>query len=150
VERNTLVRRLGYCDDRNSGEVHSILSYTPLNAVNNILFKFAVDSDGFYLGDDASAAKVANQDLHGLTAVTSLGIRGLCVPLMAIVDFMGFRVTAMSLLPIGSDTLVYGSSDAGSHVMTSNSIMNEMMKRVGQVEKQSVFFFCLFCLIAFS
>ena len=32
---------------------------------------------------------------------------------MAIVDYLGFRLTAMSVLPVGRDTLVYGTMDAG-------------------------------------
>ena len=43
----------------------------------------------------------------------SCGLSGLRVPLMALVDYLGFRLTAMSLLPVGSDTLVYGTMDAG-------------------------------------
>ena len=101
--------------------------------VNNVLFKFAVDSEGMYANDDTSAAKVASQELKGLMAYTSLGIRELYVPLMAIVDFMGFRVTAMSLLPIGSDTIVYGTCDAGVSVHMSNPKMNELMKKSAQV-----------------
>ena len=73
-----------------------------------------------YANDDTSAAKVASQELKGLMAYTSLGIRGLCVPLMAIVDFMGYRVIAMSLLPIGPDTIVYGTCDAGANVFMTN------------------------------
>lgn len=31
-------------------------------------------------------------------------------------DYRGFRLVAQALLPIGDDTLVYGSSDAGATV----------------------------------
>jgi hypothetical protein len=118
-----------------------ISSLNWLHSVNNVLFKFAVDSDGMYANDDTSAAKVASQELKGLMAYTSLGIRGLCVPLMAVVDFMGYRVIAMSLLPIGSETIVYGTCDAGVSVNMSNPKMNEMMKKAGQVAS----FFVILC-----
>ena len=42
-------------------------------------------------------------------AYLACGIPALKVPLMAIVDFLGFRVTAMSLLPISPSTLIYGT-----------------------------------------
>jgi hypothetical protein len=42
-------------------------------------------------------------------AYVSCGIPEIRVPLMALVDFLGFRVTAMSLLPISQSTLIYGT-----------------------------------------
>ena len=44
--------------------------------------------------------------------------KGVGLPLMVTVDFLGFRVVAMCLLPISSDTIVYGSSDAGRTVIS--------------------------------
>jgi hypothetical protein len=41
-------------------------------------------------------------------ALSSLKIQELCFPLAAIVDFRGFRLLALSLLPLGSSTLKYG------------------------------------------
>lgn len=35
---------------------------------------------------------------------------------MALVDFRGFRLTAMSLLPIGENTLALGSNDASKTI----------------------------------
>jgi hypothetical protein len=43
---------------------------------------------------------------------------GLNVPLMAVIDYRGFRLLAVSILPISKDTLVYGSSDAGDGVFS--------------------------------
>ncbi len=42
-----------------------------------------------------------------------LEIKGLHLPLVAIIDFRGFRLIASSWLPISKETLVYGSSDGG-------------------------------------
>ena len=33
--------------------------------------------------------------------------------MMALVDYRGFRLIAMSVLPLQSDSLIYGSNDAG-------------------------------------
>jgi hypothetical protein len=58
--------------------------------VHNLLFKFAVDSEGI-LGSDYAAAKVAGNELKGLISYFNSGVRELRVPLMALVDYMGMR-----------------------------------------------------------
>ena len=35
------------------------------------------------------------------------------VPIMALVDYRGFRLIAMSVLPVSGNSLIYGSKDAG-------------------------------------
>lgn len=35
------------------------------------------------------------------------------------IDYLGFRLTAVSLLPISNKTIVYGSSDGGVYALTS-------------------------------
>ena len=52
--------------------------------VNNILFKFATDSNGLFDTEEA-AIKVAGHDLKGLIAYFNLGIADLHFPLMALV-----------------------------------------------------------------
>lgn len=47
------------------------------------------------------------------------GNDGIHVPLMALIDYRGWRLIAMSILPLGKDTLVYGSNDAGTTVFAS-------------------------------
>lgn len=76
--------------------------------VRGILFKFAVDS-GIFAGNHVAAAKVAGRELTSILSVWNKAIRGLSVPLMCLVDYKGFRLVAMSVLPIGKDTIVYGS-----------------------------------------
>jgi len=83
--------------------------------VSNILFKFAVNSNGVY-GNDEAAAKVAGHELKGLMGYWNCGIEQLNVPLMALVDFLGFRLIAMSILPIDRSTIVYGTDDCGRTV----------------------------------
>ncbi len=84
----------------------------------NILFKFALDSSNV-LGSDYAATKVAGHELKGLLAVLNAKITGLSVPLMTLVDYMGFRLIAMSILPISRQTIVYGSSDCGQTIHTN-------------------------------
>jgi hypothetical protein len=60
-------------------------------------------------------------------------IKGLHFPLMVLIDFRGFRLIAMPILPIGSQTLVYGSSDGGGNIHTSNEQMNARMRLVGNI-----------------
>jgi hypothetical protein len=106
----------------------------------SILFKFAVDSmvsvgGGKKMplyGGDEFAAKAASHDLKGLTAYFNADVRGLRVPLMAIIDYRGVRLQAISLLPISNRTLVFGSSDGAKTVHKSDSEMNRLMLSAAQ------------------
>jgi len=74
--------------------------------VGNIFFKFAVDQDGIYPSDH-EAMKVAGHELKGLNALVSCGMMlGLNFPLLALIDYRGFRLIATSALPISEDTIV--------------------------------------------
>ena len=49
--------------------------------------------------------------------------------MMAVIDYQGFRVVAVSFLPINkTSTLVYGSSDAGNTVISSSAQLQEKLK----------------------
>jgi hypothetical protein len=86
--------------------------------VHRILFKFAVDSKSLYGGDE-HAAKVAAHDLKSLVHIYNCWERGVCFPMMTLVDYRGFRIVGMPLLPInGTETLVHGSNDAGRTIRT--------------------------------
>ena len=99
--------------------------------LSGILFKFAVDTHGLY-GNDSFAAKVASLELQGLMAYFNLGLPEIHVPLMALVDFMGFRLIAISLLPIQRSTIIYGSADGGRSVARSNPTFNLAMRRAAK------------------
>ena len=51
---------------------------------------------------------MANHELKGLMSYFSLGMKDVFMPLMALVDYRGFRLVAMSVLPVNSSTLIYG------------------------------------------
>jgi hypothetical protein len=70
--------------------------------VNHIVFKFAVDSHNLY-GGDRWAAKAAGLELLGFGAYFNSKIPGLSLPLVALVDFMGFRLIAGMLNRCGID-----------------------------------------------
>eukprot|EP01117_Protostelium_nocturnum_P014543 TRINITY_DN5541_c0_g1_i4.p1 TRINITY_DN5541_c0_g1~~TRINITY_DN5541_c0_g1_i4.p1 ORF type:complete len:905 (-),score=337.74 TRINITY_DN5541_c0_g1_i4:2149-4863(-) len=96
-----------------------------------ILFKLAVDANELY-GSDMIAAKVAGNDLKGLVQYFNLGVSRLHFPLMALVDYMGFRIQAISLLPINTETLIYGTANGGKTVFDKNIKFNAKMRLAGK------------------
>jgi hypothetical protein len=84
-------------------------------------------SSGPYNGSDEAASKAAGHDLKGTTHYYTAGIKRLCLPLMALIDYKGFRMTAQAFLPLGKQSLVYGSADAGRTVLKSNPDFNDAM-----------------------
>jgi hypothetical protein len=97
-----------------------------------ILFKFAVDWRGLFGGSDEFAMKAASHELRGLMAVNECRVEGLYTPLVCLIDYLGFRLIAISTLPIGSDTLVYGSADGGRTVYDGRgTAFASLMEEVG-------------------
>jgi hypothetical protein len=54
--------------------------------------------------------QVANHELKGLMTYFNLRLTDVFLPLMALVDYRGFRLVAMSVLPVNDKTLIYGYS----------------------------------------
>ena len=106
-----------------------------------ILFKFAVDWKHFY-GGDARAMKSAGHELKSLMRYYQC--EGIRVPLMALIDYRGYRLVAQSVLPISHDTLVYGSCNSGKTVCNSSPQFSEKMRRAG--EKLNIKVWVLFIL----
>ena len=52
---------------------------------------------------------------------------------MALVDYLGYRLIAISVLPITKETIVYGSSDAAVHVCNSSEELQRKMILSGQM-----------------
>jgi hypothetical protein len=86
--------------------------------VKNILFKFADPAGGPYNNSFELSQKAAAHDLQGATAFAQYGqedqgsVGGVFVSLQTIVDYGGFRLQAMQMLPIDGCTLVVGTGDA--------------------------------------
>lgn len=77
------------------------------------------------------ALKAASHELKGLMSYYSCNVSGLAFPLMSVIDYKGFRVLALSILPIGGDSLCYGSPNAGRNVFNGNPEVNRMMEEAG-------------------
>ena len=67
-----------------------------------------------------------------MTEIFNCGVQGINLPLMITVEYMGYRLTCMSTIPIGSNTLVYGSSNAGINIYYSNPEFNQKMEEIGK------------------
>ncbi|MDP2436342.1 MAG: hypothetical protein Q8P67_11400 [archaeon] len=89
--------------------------------VANILVKFAGD----HLGE-----KVAAHDLKGLQCFMNCHQPTVSFPIMAILDYLGFRLVAMSILPINSNTIIHGSNNAGQkvHVSRDRNLMRSLRR----------------------
>eukprot|EP01127_Copromyxa_protea_P011133 TRINITY_DN2779_c1_g2_i1.p1 TRINITY_DN2779_c1_g2~~TRINITY_DN2779_c1_g2_i1.p1 ORF type:complete len:1346 (-),score=201.42 TRINITY_DN2779_c1_g2_i1:119-3904(-) len=101
--------------------------------VHNILFKFAVDASGLF-GGEFAAAKVAGNELRGLMGFFNCHINQLNLPLLALVDYRGFRLIAMSILPVGKDTIIYGSCDAGRNIHATDPELNKLMAKAAKMQ----------------
>lgn len=117
--------------------------------MNGILFKFARDWKQIY-GGDSNAAKAAGHELLCIRSVLQLDVPDIFTPLMTLVDYAGFRITAVSLLPIDSTTLgkqfnknlstillferlflfisVYGSDNGGKTVVSKSAKVARIME----------------------
>ena len=95
--------------------------------------------------------KKKGNELNGLAHYFNCNMEGLSFPLLTLVDYKGFRVIATCQLPIGRDTLIYGSLKAivcfsiqlllchkkkgsfdGLNVKDEEFKVNEMMKSLGR------------------
>lgn len=97
--------------------------------MSGILFKLQTDWKGIY-GGDFNAMKTGGLELKGL--MRYYGREGIHVPMMAVIDYRGFRLVAMSKLPINDTTLVYGSADGGKTVVASHPEACRLMEQAGK------------------
>ncbi|KAL6047498.1 Histidine kinase A [Balamuthia mandrillaris] len=102
---------------------------------DGIFFKFAVDEHGIYAGDEW-AMKAAGHELKGLSLYISLlekaKIQGLSFPLMALINYRGFRLIASTVLPLGQNTIIYGSADGKRTVHADVPQVNDIMKEAAE------------------
>ena len=59
------------------------------------------------MGRDEIAMKIAGHELKSLENLFSCFIEGLSYPLLSLIDFKGYRLVALSLLPINGKTLQF-------------------------------------------
>jgi hypothetical protein len=107
--------------------------------LNGIFFKFSKDFHNIY-GSDEMSMKSSNNELNGIRFYYEWRKKNknikladkLRVPLTALIDFRGWRVSAISLLPIGKNTLKYGSGDGGVTVKKDIPELNDIMFAAGK------------------
>lgn len=79
---------------------------------------------------------VAAHELKGISALFScileLGIPKICLPIVCLVDYRGFRVVAMSVLPISGSTIQYGSNNYGRTINKGNIDLCDSLKMIGK------------------
>ena len=108
--------------------------------VHNIVFKFTVDHLGMYGGDEQAMA-AGNHELLGLSAyyrvISTMKGLGLHVPLACLIDYRGFRLWAVSRLPVvhggEQSTLILGSSDGGQRIVNLDPNVSVHMQRIAAV-----------------
>jgi hypothetical protein len=61
--------------------------------------------------DDYAAMKAAKNDMIGLMSYYNAKVPGMCFPLMSLIDYRGFRLIAMSILPISSEFYIKISAE---------------------------------------
>nr|CDS27343.1 eukaryotic translation initiation [Hymenolepis microstoma] len=90
---------------------------------NNMFLSLGFDVKEHYkeLGGDAAAYRATSCDLNGVKAYSNLPCNGLCTLGTALVDYLGYRVTAQTIIPgiLEKDQeqlIVYGSNDFGKSV----------------------------------
>lgn len=59
-------------------------------------------------------------------------------PLMALVNYRGWRLVASSVLPIDETTIAYGSADSRRTVHADDPVLNEIMRQAAQHLKLKV------------
>ncbi len=93
--------------------------------------KFAYDDKGIY-GSDEKAQKAAANEIRAANALLQCGMPTLHVSMSALHYWQGHCVIATALMPIGEDTLVYGSNDAYRTIHDSDPQIREMIEHVAE------------------
>jgi len=72
--------------------------------------------------------KIAGHDLKAMSYLFGAWLPDLYFPLVALVDYRGYRLVAMTVLPInGLETLIYGSSDAGITTFQDENVHEQLI-----------------------
>jgi tetratricopeptide (TPR) repeat protein len=98
----------------------------------DFIFKFARDNPQHIYGGESIAAIAVGCEWRALQELLSANVFHLHHPLMAIVDYQGFRVAAFAQIPLASlNEPVYGYSLAKKLVVNQQPDVEELMKQVG-------------------
>lgn len=94
---------------------------------SGIFFKLSRDWKSIY-GGDGNAQKAAEHELKGGMAFLDCRVTNLRLPLMALIRYRGHCILAESVIPVGHDSLVYGSKDGGISVHADSPALNEKIR----------------------
>ena len=62
-------------------------------------------------------------------------VKGLCYPLTCLINYRGFRLAAVSLLPVSNSTLVRGSNNGGLNFSDKIPSVSHMMEKAANILK---------------
>ncbi|PRP76021.1 hypothetical protein PROFUN_01737 [Planoprotostelium fungivorum] len=82
-------------------------------------------------GGAMNAAKSAALELRSINAMFNLELPNISFPLFVVLDYRGFRLSAMSLLPVSNSTLVYGSDDGGRTLHDNDPTLSSIIDHIG-------------------
>ena len=90
---------------------------------------------GMHNRSDELANKSTAHEIKSIMACQEAQIPGIYFPLICIVDYFGFRLLCVSMLPISKNTIKYGSNDAGTTMHNDDVEASEKMKKLGDYLK---------------
>ncbi|EGC31469.1 hypothetical protein DICPUDRAFT_89640 [Dictyostelium purpureum] len=102
--------------------------------IDSMFIKFALNPFKIYEGNNTLsyfANKSAGHELKSISVLLSCGLN-LHVPLICLLNYRGFRLSVISELPITSNTIVFGSSNAGATIH-DNETVSKMMVKIGEI-----------------
>ncbi|CAZ80901.1 unnamed protein product [Tuber melanosporum] len=116
---------------------------------NNIFFSYGADGVGTFSseGGDEAARVATGKDVMGVKYVNGLDIPGLSTPGTVVVDYLGRRLVAQSIVPgifrpreEGQSQIDYGGVEGKDVVATTESFVPlfEIMSRAMRVKKHNV------------
>ena len=79
---------------------------------------------------DEAAMKAASNELMGLIHVFKCEVKGLHLPLSALIDSKGYRLAAFAVLPVDRTTLIYGSDNGGKTVVNKTVSCSAKMRQL--------------------
>eukprot|EP01119_Soliformovum_irregulare_P025748 TRINITY_DN9620_c0_g1_i3.p1 TRINITY_DN9620_c0_g1~~TRINITY_DN9620_c0_g1_i3.p1 ORF type:complete len:666 (+),score=209.19 TRINITY_DN9620_c0_g1_i3:3-2000(+) len=97
-----------------------------------IFFKFPVDEKNLYGGDEFSM-KTAGHEFLSLMQLMDCRVRGLHFPMVVLIDYLGYRLVAESILPLGPHSLVAGTSDGANTIHNDNVGMAVRLELISKI-----------------
>jgi Clustered mitochondria len=111
---------------------------------HGISYRVCTDDNGVFNGSDEYAAKAAGNERIGSLQYLQTHTKNLNIPLIAAIDYFGFRVLAVSKLQCEEITfndegevrkikedLVHGAINRGDNFVNKNKTANAFMKKAG-------------------